>query len=160
MGFKVLIQTEEIEFGKEHGLLQNSGDSVGAIATFFGTVRDVNENRKVESISIEHYSGMTENELTKIINQARGRWKISAATIIHRVGSLRVGEGIVFVGTASSHRKDAFQSCDFIMDYLKTNAPLWKKETHDRGEDWVSSKESDQVFARSWKKGVPLIEDL
>ena len=91
--------------------------------------------------------------LKNIINEAKERWKISAATIIHRIGKLEVGEGIVFVGTASSHRKDAFQSCDFIMDYLKTNAPLWKKERHDRGEDWVSSKESDQIFARSWKKG-------
>ena len=153
MGFKVLIQTEAIDFSKEHGLLQDSGDSVGAIATFFGTVRDFNETRKVESISIEHYSGMTESELKKILTEAKARWKISAGTIIHRVGNLHVGEGIVFVGTASSHRKDAFQSCDFIMDYLKTNAPLWKKERHDGGEDWVSSKESDQIFASSWEKG-------
>ena len=153
MGFKVLIQTEAIDLGKEHGLLQDSGDSVGAIATFFGTVRDFNETRKVESISIEHYSGMTESELKKILNEAKARWKISAGTIIHRVGKLHVGEGIVFVGIASSHRKEAFQSCDFIMDYLKTNAPLWKKERHDGGEDWVSSKESDRIFARSWEKG-------
>ena len=153
MGFKVLIQTEAIDFGKEHGLLQDSGDSVGAIATFFGTVRDFNGTRKVESISIEHYSGMTESELKKILNEAKARWKILAGTIIHRVGKLNVGEGIVFVGIASSHRKEAFQSCDFIMDYLKTNAPLWKKERHDGGEDWVSSKESDQIFARSWEKG-------
>ena len=96
---------------------------------------------------------MTESELEKIFNEARARWEISAGTIIHRVGRLHVGEGIVFVGTASSHRKDALQSCDFIMDYLKTNAPLWKKERHDGGEDWVSSKESDQMFARSWEKG-------
>ena len=152
MGFKVLIQTEAIDLGKEHGFLQHSGDSVGAIATFFGTVRDFNETRKVESIFIEHYSGMTESELEKIFYEARGRWEISAGTIIHRVGKLHVGEGIVFVGIASSHRKDAFQSCDFIMDYLKTNAPLWKKEKHKEGEDWVSSKESDQIFARSWEK--------
>ena len=138
MGFKVLIQTEAIDFGKEHGLLQDSGDSVGAIATFFGTVRDFNETRKVESISIEHYSGMTESELKKILNEAKARWKISAGTIVHRVGKLHVGEGIVFVGTASSHRKDAFQSCDFIMDYLKTNAPLWKKEIREDGEYWKS----------------------
>ena len=153
MGFKVLIQTEAIDLGKEHGLLQDSGDSVGAIATFFGTVRDFNGTRKVESISIEHYSGMTESELKKILNEAKARWKILAGTIIHRVGKLNVGEGIVFVGIASSHRKEAFQSCDFIMDYLKTNAPLWKKERHDGGEDWVSSKESDQIFASSWEKG-------
>ena len=153
MGFKVLIQTEAIDLGNEHGLLQHSGEAVGAIATFFGTVRNFNENRKVESISIEHYPGMTESELKKILSEAKARWKISAGTIIHRVGKLHVGEGIVFVGTASSHRKDAFQSCDFIMDYLKTNAPLWKKERHDGGEDWVSSKESDQIFARSWEKG-------
>ena len=149
----MLIQTEAIDLGNEHGLLQHSGEAVGAIATFFGTVRDINETRKLQSIFKEHYSGMTESELTKILNEAKTRWKISAGTIIHRVGRLHVGEGIVFVGTASSHRKDAFQSCDFIMDYLKTNAPLWKKESHDGGEDWVSSKESDQVFARSWKKG-------
>ena len=98
MGFKVLIQTEAIDFGKEHGLLQDSGDSVGAIATFFGTVRDFNETRKVESLFIEHYSGMTESELKKILNEAKARWKISAGTIIHRVGKLYVGEGIVFVG--------------------------------------------------------------
>ena len=153
MGFKVLIQTEAIDLGKEHGFLQHSEDSVGAIATFFGTVRDFNETRKVESISIEHYSGMTESELKKILNEAKARWKISAGTIVHRVGRLHVGEGIVFVGTASSHRKDAFQSCDFIMDYLKINAPLWKKEKHSEGEDGVSSKESDQILARSWGKG-------
>ena len=153
MKLRVLIQAEAIDLDKEHRLLQDSEGSVGAIATFYGTVRDSNENRKVQSIFIEHYPGMTETELTKIINEAKERWRISAATIIHRIGKLEVGEGIVFVGTASSHRKDALQSCDFIMDYLKTNAPLWKKERHDRGEDWVSSKESDQIFARSWKKG-------
>ena len=153
MKLRVLIQAEAIDLDKEHRLLQDSDGSVGAIATFYGTVRDSNENRRVQSIFIEHYSGMTETNLKNIINEAKERWKISAATIIHRIGKLEVGEGIVFVGTASSHRKDAFQSCDFIMDYLKTNAPLWKKETHDRGEDWVSSKESDQIFARSWKKG-------
>ena len=152
MRLKVLIQAEEIDLRKEYCSLQDSDGSVGAIATFYGTVRDSNENRKVQSIFIEHYSGMTEAELKKIINEAKERWKISAATIIHRIGKLEVGEGIVFVGTASSHRKDAFQSCDFIMDYLKTNAPLWKKERHDRGEDWVTSKESDKIFARSWKK--------
>ena len=152
MKFKVLVQAETIDLGEEHSLLQLSSSSVGAIATFYGTVRDFNDDRKVESISIEHYSGMTETELKKILNEAKARWKIAAATIIHRIGELKVGEGIVFVGTASSHRKDAFQSCDFIMDYLKTNAPLWKKEKHDRGEDWVSSKERDQVFARSWEK--------
>ena len=153
MKVKVLVQEEAIDLAKEHCLLQHSDGSVGAIATFYGTVRNSNENRKVQSIFIEHYPGMTETELKNIINEARERWKISAATIIHRIGKLEVGEGIVFVGTASSHRKDAFQSCDFIMDFLKTNAPLWKKERHDRGEDWVSSKESDQIFARSWKKG-------
>lgn len=152
MTFKVLIQTQAIDLAKEHGLLQYVNESVGAVATFFGIVRDFNEERKVESISIEHYSGMTERELKKILIEARARWTISAATIIHRVGTLNVGEGIVFVGTVSAHRKDAFQSCDFIMDYLKTNAPLWKKERHSEGEDWVASKESDQVFARSWEK--------
>ena len=153
MRLKVHIQAEAIDLSKEYCLLQHSDGSVGAIATFYGTVRDSNENRKVQSIFIEHYPGMTETELTKIINEAKERWRISAATIIHRIGKLEVGEGIVFVGTASCHRKDAFQSCDFIMDYLKTNAPLWKKERHDRGEDWVSSRESDQISARSWKQG-------
>ena len=116
MKLKVLIQAEAIDLDKEHRLLQNSDGSVGAIATFYGTVRDSNENRRVQSIFIEHYSGMTETNLKNIINEAKERWKISAATIIHRIGKLEVGEGIVFVVTASSHRKDAFQSCDFIMD--------------------------------------------
>ena len=150
MGFKVLIQEEAIDLGKEHGLLQDSGDSVGAIATFFGTVRDFNETRKVESISIEHYSGMTESELKKILNEAKARWKISAGTIIHRVGNLHVGEGIVFVGTASSHRKAAFQSCDFIMDYLKTQAPFWKSEKINNQNKWVLSREEDEQELKKW----------
>ena len=128
MRLKVLIQAEEIDLRKEYCSLQHSDGSVGAIATFYGTVRDSNENRKVQSIFIEHYSGMTETELTKILNEAKERWKISRH---HNPQSrqARGRGGNRFVGTASSHRKDAFQSCDFIMDYLKTNAPLWKKET-------------------------------
>ncbi|MBA59855.1 MAG: hypothetical protein CMQ40_11895 [Gammaproteobacteria bacterium] len=152
MSFRVVVQETPFDVAEEYSSLQNSSPSVGAVATFVGLVRDVNQGKKIEKIFIEHYPGMTEIELQKILGEARNRWDILAGTIIHRFGKLGIGDGIVFVGVASSHRKDSISACDFIMDYLKTKAPFWKKEKHERGEKWVASRESDAAFLVAWDK--------
>lgn len=125
--------------------------SIGAIVTFTGLVRDINQGQSVSDLSLEHYPGMTEKCLTDIVDQAKQRWNIIASTIIHRVGQLTISDQIVFVGIASQHRGDAFAACEFIMDYLKTEAPFWKKETMGNGEtQWVDARETDQKALSKW----------
>ena len=126
--------------------------SVGAIVTFTGLVRDINQGEKVSDLTLEHYPGMTEKCLMEIVEEAKQRWSIIESTVIHRVGKLSISDQIVFVGVASQHRGDAFAACEFIMDYLKTKAPFWKKETVGNGEEqWVDARESDQNSALKWK---------
>lgn len=126
--------------------------SIGAIVTFTGLVRDINHGQKISDLSLEHYPGMTEKCLVDIVEQAKQRWSIIASTVIHRVGQLTISEQIVFVGIASQHRGDAFAACEFIMDYLKTQAPFWKKETMADGEiKWVDARESDQQSLTKWR---------
>ena len=125
--------------------------SIGAIVTFTGLVRDINNGQAVSDLSLEHYPGMTEKCLAEIVEQAKQRWNIIESTIIHRVGKLSLSEQIVFVGVASQHRGDAFAACEFIMDYLKTKAPFWKKETMKNGEQqWIDARESDQHAISKW----------
>lgn len=127
--------------------------AIGAIATFVGTVRDRNEGDGVAAMTLEHYPGMTERALDKIIAEACARWDIFDALAVHRVGKLFPGDQIVLVVTLGAHRGEAFAACEFIMDYLKTEAPFWKKETTPEGERWVEARASDDVATERWKAG-------
>ena len=139
---KISVQREDFDSGVEIGKLCGNG-KVGAIASFVGLVRDV-------PMTLEHYAGMTEREIAKIVEEATGRWKVMDATVIHRYGELEPAEQIVLVAVASAHRGDAFAACEFIMDYLKTRAPFWKKEHRDGGPQWVEAKTSDDEAAGRW----------
>lgn len=127
---------------------------IGAIATFIGTVRDINEGTGVSAMTLEHYPGMTERALDKIVLEAKGRWDIFDALVIHRVGRLEPQDQIVLVVTLGAHRGEAFSACEFIMDYLKTQAPFWKKEATSAGGDrWVEARASDDEAAAKWSAG-------
>lgn len=127
--------------------------SIGAIVTFTGLVRDINHGQSVSDLSLEHYPGMTEKYLVDIVKQAQQRWNIIESTVIHRVGQLAISDQIVFVGVASQHRGDAFAACEFIMDFLKTQAPFWKKETMTNGETkWVDAREQDHKALSKWAR--------
>lgn len=148
-----LISVQEADFSVEHevNLLRSQSKRVGAIATFSGLVRDINEGDSINTLFLEHYPGMTEKSLDDIAEQAFKRWQLIGVRIIHRVGLLKPMDNIVFVGVSSEHRGDAFAACEFIMDYLKTNAPFWKKEQTPEGERWVDAKESDEDEKEKWK---------
>jgi len=148
---KVLVCEAAFDLKSEHDELRSAGLDVGAITTFVGTVRDINQDDEVRGLHLEHYPGMTEKELNKILDEAASRWRLVAATVIHRVGDLLPGEEIVFVGIASEHRGDAFQGCEFVMDYLKTRATFWKKEITTDGERWLETRETDVTAAKSWE---------
>ncbi len=123
---------------------------VGAVVGFVGYVRDFNDGREVAGMFLEHYPGMTEKALAKIEVEAQARWPLLKVEVLHRIGALEPGEPIVFVGVASAHRQAAFEACDFIMDYLKTRAPFWKKESTQEGPRWVEGRQSDQDAAGRW----------
>ena len=148
---KVSVQTEDFDLGAECAALTHGRWDIGAVASFVGLVRDSNDGAGVARMTLEHYPGMTEKSLAEIVEQARGRWDVMDATVIHRVGELQPGDNIVLVIIASAHRGDAFAACEFIMDYLKTRAPFWKKEKTPEGERWVDARESDDVAAEKWK---------
>ena len=122
----------------------------GAICTFTGLVRDFGDGTDLDAIHLEHYPGMTEKRLAQIVETARARWQLIDCIVIHRVGTLRISEQIVFVGVSSAHRADAFAACEFIMDYLKKDAPFWKKELGQSGTHWVEAKDSDTQRADRW----------
>lgn len=124
----------------------------GALVTFSGLVRELHGDKVVEALFLEHYPGMTERSLHEIIEQAAGRWSLQAVTVIHRIGRLEAGAQIVFVGVASRHRHAAFAACEFIMDYLKTRAPFWKKSLQADGAHWVDARESDAEAAERWRE--------
>ncbi|KHF26250.1 molybdopterin synthase catalytic subunit MoaE [Solemya velum gill symbiont] len=147
----VRIQHEDFDIGAEIRHFQQSRTEIGAVATFTGLVRDLNLSDKVSSMTLEHYPGMTEKSLQEILEQAIERWQLIDAMVIHRVGKLLPGDQIVFVTTASAHRGDAFSACEFIMDYLKTQAPFWKKEETASGSRWVDARETDSDAAERWK---------
>lgn len=148
--WKVRVQTEDFDAGSEIEALHAGDPRVGAVATFVGVVRDVNDEQAVDTLTLEHYAGMTERAIQAIIDAAAERWVVYACTVIHRVGTLHPTQSIVFVGVSSAHRGDAFAACEFIMDYLKTQAPFWKKEGTGTGERWVESRESDAKAAARW----------
>jgi molybdopterin synthase catalytic subunit len=147
---RVCVQAEDFDTGAEVSRLAVDGDSVGALVSFVGVVRGESGGEPLLALQLEHYPGMTERELSRIAREATGRWQLSAVTIIHRVGVLRPKDQIVLVVTASAHRQAAFDACAFVMDYLKTQAPFWKKETRASGEYWIEARSSDDEAAARW----------
>ena len=148
---KIVVQTEDFDLTTEVEFIKSSSPNVGAIVSFIGTVRDLN-NESLVSLTLEHYPEMTEKSLESIANKVRDKWELESITIIHRVGTLCIGDQIVLVITTSEHRQEAFDSCNFIMDYLKTDAPFWKKEISDKEEKWVEIRETDEKQKSRWKR--------
>ena len=146
----VRVQQHDFDAGAEIAALRAGNLNVGAVASFIGTVRDLNEGTGVSSMELEHYPGMTERALEDICAQARGRWDILDALVVHRYGRLAPGDQIVLVVVTSAHRGEAFAACEFIMDYLKTQAPFWKKERTPQGERWVEARDADDAAAARW----------
>jgi molybdopterin synthase catalytic subunit len=149
---KVLVQREDFDCGAEIEAIARGKPKIGGVAAFVGLVRDVNEGARVRSMTLEHYPGMTEKAISKIIDEAGARWDVMDCTVIHRYGELNPTDRIVLVVVASGHRGDAFAACEFIMDYLKTRAPFWKKEQTPEGERWVESRSSDDAAAERWRE--------
>ncbi len=147
----VRVQTEDFDIGAEIAQLRKGNAKIGAIASFIGLVRDINEGDHVSTMTLEHYPGMTEKALDEIVAQAKSRWDIYDALVVHRVGKLVPLDQIVLVVVTSAHRGDAFDACEFLMDYLKTQAPFWKKEDTEKGARWVDARESDDAAAARWK---------
>jgi molybdopterin synthase catalytic subunit len=146
----VRIQAEDFDLGAEILNLRQGNTGIGAVASFVGLVRDLNHGDTVTEMTLEHYPGMTEKALTAIVKEAKQRWNIIDALVIHRIGPLRPTDQIVLVAVSSAHRGDAFAACEFIMDYLKTRAPFWKKEQTETGAHWVDARESDETAAQRW----------
>ncbi len=144
------IQTEDFDLAAEYQSLRQLSSSVGAVVTFTGLVRDFEGWGSIDSLSLQHYPGMTEKLLQEIVDQANSRWNLLGIRVIHRVGKLLPRDQIVFVGVASQHRADAFEAAQFVMDYLKTQATFWKKVDQDGKQHWVESKESDQAASQRW----------
>ena len=152
MSFSIAVQTQDFDVGREYAELIAGDTAAGAVVFFVGRVRDTNHARDVKSMSLEHYPGMTENILQQILDEAKTRWELIATRIIHRVGELHVGDQIVYVGVTSAHREHAFQAAEFLMDFLKTQAPFWKKEIDgDGAEHWIEDKFGDRQRMTRWK---------
>lgn len=151
----IRVQRDIFDIGKEIEKLTNERTDIGAVVSFTGLVRDFNDGNEVTGLSLEHYPGMTERELAKIEEEARGRWNLQDSLIIHRYGQMALGEPIVLVVTASPHRHDAFEAAHFLMDWLKTKAPFWKQEMNTDGDtSWVKERESDVKAAKRWTSDV------
>ncbi|QVM97617.1 molybdopterin synthase catalytic subunit MoaE [Pseudomonas sp. SORT22] len=146
----VRVQSEPFDPGAEVNAMHAANVGVGAVVGFVGYVRDFNDGQDVAGMFLEHYPGMTEKALAKIVVEAQQRWPLLKVEVLHRIGGLEPGEPIVFVGVASAHRQVAFDACNFIMDYLKTRAPFWKKEQTGDGPRWVEGKQSDEEAAGRW----------
>ena len=146
----VRVQTADFDIGVEIAAMRRGNPKVGAVASFIGVVRDLNEGDHVAEMTLEHYPGMTEKALEKIVTEARSRWNIYDALVIHRVGTLKPCDQIVLVVVTGSHRGEAFDACEFLMDYLKTRAPFWKKERTPEGARWVEARDSDDAAADRW----------
>lgn len=151
MDSRVSVQVEDFSLNAEYDRLAE-GTSAGAVVTFVGKVRDMNLGDNVTGLSLEHYPGMTEKALGEICDEAEQRWPLLKIRVIHRVGDLDIGDQIVFVGVSSAHRGAAFEACEFVMDYLKTKAPFWKKERTSEATRWVDSRDSDAKAAERWKQ--------
>ena len=147
---RVRIQTADFDLSVEVAALRAEDGGVGAIASFVGTVRDRSDGQGVSQMELEHYPGMTEAAIEAMIDEALRRFDLRAARVVHRVGELAVGDQIVLVAVTSAHRAAAFQGCEFLMDYLKTQAPFWKKETTPEGARWVDAREADDAALARW----------
>lgn len=150
---RIAVQEADFDVGAEIDALAAGNPAIGAVASFVGLVRDLNDGSGVSEMSLEHYPGMTEKALRTIVDEACVRWPLDAVCVIHRVGCLRPAERIVLVAVGSAHRGAAFDACAFIMDYLKTRAPFWKREVTPHGARWVDARESDDAAARRWAAG-------
>jgi molybdopterin synthase catalytic subunit len=146
----VRVQSQDFDLTVEVAALRANKPAVGAVVTFVGTVRDMNDGAKVAAMELEHYPGMTEQALTLIVEQAKARWPILDALVIHRIGPLLPQEQIVLVAVSSAHRGEAFAACEFIIDYLKTDAPFWKKEQTPDGARWVDARVTDDTAKGKW----------
>ena len=149
-GSRVTVQTADFDLGAEIAALRLDDAGVGAVASFIGTVRDRNDGQGVSSMELEHYPGMTERAIEAMIDEAVRRFDIRSARVIHRVGLLQPLDQIMMVAVSSAHRADAFQACEFLMDYLKTQAPFWKKEQTPDGARWVDARSSDDAAIARW----------
>ncbi|MGZ9043820.1 MAG: molybdopterin synthase catalytic subunit MoaE [Telluria sp.] len=147
---QVRVQAQDFDLSAEVAALRAQNPRVGAVVAFVGTVRDMNDGASVSAMELEHYPGMTEAALAGIVEQAGARWPLAGALVIHRVGPLLPQEQIVLVAVASAHRGEAFDACEFIIDYLKTEAPFWKKEQTPDGARWVDARESDDTATAKW----------
>jgi len=150
----VTIQRADFDLGAEVATLRDGDAAVGAVAAFVGTVRDRNDGSAVSAMELEHYPGMTERAIEAMVDEARRRFQILGARVIHRIGPLLPGDQIVLVAVTCSHRHQAFQACEFLMDYLKTQAPFWKKETTPDGARWVDARQADDAALARW--GLPM----
>jgi molybdopterin synthase catalytic subunit len=148
----VSVQAADFDFKHEHAQLVLGDKGVGAVVAFIGMVRDLNLADDVVALELEHYPGMTEKSLMRIAEQAAQRWSLQAARIVHRIGKMYPGDQIVMVLTASAHRGDAYEANQFMMDYLKTEAPFWKKEWTPEGPRWIEARDSDDHAAAKWKQ--------
>ena len=147
---RVRVQTGDFDVNAEIDALRLGKPNIGAVTAFVGLVRDLNEGDAVSTMALEHYPGMTEKSIQAIVDQAINRWGIADATVIHRVGELKPADRIVLVVVAGAHRGETFAACEFIMDYLKTRAPFWKKEQTPQGPRWVEARETDEEAAGRW----------
>ncbi len=147
----VSIQEQDFDVAAELAALHNSNGQVGGLVSFVGLVRDFSHDAQTANLYLEHYPGMSERALVKIMDEATARWNLLNARVIHRVGHLQAREQIVLVATAAAHRGDAFAACEFIIDYLKTDAPFWKKECSANGEVWLETKDSDVQRMARWQ---------
>ena len=146
----VRVQTGDFDVAREIAALRAGDPRVGAVAAFIGLVRDINDAAAVTTLTLEHYPGMTEKALARIVDEAKSRWSVYDALVVHRVGELKPTDQIVLVVVIGAHRGEAFAACEFIMDYLKTRAPFWKKEQTPAGERWVEARTSDDDAAARW----------
>ena len=146
----IRVQTDDFDLSTEVAQLRAASPQVGAVVSFVGTVRDMNDGSSIAEMELEHYPGMTEKALENIVIQAKARWPIYEALVIHRVGPLKPLDQIVLVAVTSAHRGDAFKACEFIMDYLKTEAPFWKKEHTPQGARWVDARVTDDRALEKW----------
>ena len=151
----VRVQQSDFDVGAELTALRGANPRIGAIASFVGVARDLNEGREVLEMTLEHYPGMTERALEDIVAQARQRWDIIDALIVHRIGTIAPLEQIVLVAVTSMHRHDAFEACRFLIDYLKTDAPFWKRERTPDGPHWVEARASDEQARAGWREQPP-----
>ena len=155
MSQRVSIQTADFDLCAEVAALRAGDASAGAVASFIGTVRNRNDGSPVSAMELEHYPGMTERAIEAMLDEALRRFDIRAARVVHRVGKLDVGDQIVLVAVSSAHRGTAFDACEFLMDYLKTQAPFWKKETTPEGARWVDARVADDAALARWGVAVP-----